>query len=57
MDDMGAVEGNASIAPASQNSCDGDAQDNSIQDNAHSRVELIRRRFLLTGNRALVFQK
>jgi hypothetical protein len=42
MDGMGAVEGNASIASASQNNCDGDTQDNSIQDNANSTVELIK---------------
>jgi len=44
LEEMGGVEGNGSIASASQNSCNGDAQNNSIQDNAHSTVELIRRR-------------
>ncbi len=50
---MGEVEVNAGSDAASQNICDGDAQNNSIQDNARRGMTLLRRRFLPTPSQAL----
>jgi len=43
---MCGVKENARFASASQSSCDASGQNNNIQDNAHSRVALIRRQSL-----------